>query len=101
MLFQIVGKCLAYSLLYVAADLAVTQLRLCLSLELRFCHFHTDDGCQTFAEVLTAYLHVVLGKFLQFLGTLLLGVCLQGAGECSTETGYMCTAFYCVDVVDI
>ena len=52
-LFQIVGQHLAHHLVHDTRHLAVAQLGLGLSFELRFRHFHGDDGRKTFAEVVT------------------------------------------------
>ena len=60
MLLQVVGQCLAYSLLYGTCHLRVSELRLRLSLKLRFCHLDGDDGRQTLAEVLWGNLNLCL-----------------------------------------
>ena len=98
MLFQVVGEGFAYGLVDGAADFAVAQLGLGLSLELGFGHFDGDDGDEAFAEVFARYFHF---GFFELLGAGVFGVLLEDAGQCGAESGFVRSAFLGVDVVDV
>ena len=98
-LLQIVGKCFAHGLLNGTSHLAITQLGLCLTLKLRLCHLDADNGCKTLAEVLTGYFYVVLGQLFQFLGTLLLGICLESTCQGGAEALKVGTTLDGVDII--
>ena len=101
MLLKIVCESLANSLLYGTCHLAVAKLGLGLSLELRFCHLDADDGCKSFAEVLTADFDMVLCQLLEFLGALCLGVSLERTCQRCAESLKVGTTLDGVDVVDV
>ena len=100
-LLQVVAESFAYGLLDCTSHFAVAKLCLGLAFELGLCHLHADNGCQTFAEVLAGNLNMVLGKFLQFLHALFLGIALQCACQGGAETLKVSTTLYGVDVVYI
>ena len=97
-LLKIVGERLAYSLLNGACHLAVAELGLCLTLELRLCHLDSDYGCEALAEVLACYLYLRLLYLLRD-SRVVVGVSLQRACKGCAETGEVCAALYGVDVV--
>ena len=96
MFFQIVSQGFAYGLVYGSAYFVVTQLGFSLTFKLRLSYFYGDNGDQTFTEVFTRNFHFRFFQSLAFFG-----VFLQYAGQCRTESGFVCTAFNGVDVVDI
>ena len=98
MLFEVVGKGFAHGLVDGARHFGVSQLGFCLSLELRFGHFHADDGREAFAEVFAADFYLC---FFYLLCRCLFGVFLQDARQCLAEPDEVRAAFDGVDVVDI
>ena len=97
MFLQIIGQRLAYSLLNRTSHLAVTQLGLRLTLELRLSHLHADDRCETFAEVLTADFNLLLLQLLRNL--VVVSILLQHTCQGCTESLQVRTTFDGVDVV--
>ena len=100
MLLQIVGHGLAYSLLYGAVHLRVTQFRLGLSLKLRLCHLHRDNGCQTLAEVILCHFNLGLLNLLTQL-VVFVGVFLQRTCQSDAEARQVGTTLDSVDIVDV
>ena len=76
----------------------VAKFGLGLSFELGLCHLDADDGGKTFAEVFTGDFHLCL---LNLLGSGLLSIFLQHAGDGSAETCKVRTTLDGVDVVDV
>ena len=102
-LFQVVAQCLTNRRRHHTGYLRVTQLGLCLTLELWLCYFHADDSGQTLAEVIRVDVCITIFvfqfSFLQHLA--LLSVFLHHASECRAETCHVCTTFDGVDIVHI
>ena len=98
--FQVIGHGLSYCLLYGSINLAVTQLRLSLTFELRLCHFNRDNGSQTLTEVVLG--HFNLG-FLNLLTQLivLVSVLFQRTSQSDAETCQVSTTLYSVDIINV
>ena len=75
-------------------DLAVTQFRLGLSLELRTFYLHTDDGRQAFSDILSVDLR------LHVLWQISVGsIVIDGPGQRGLESDQMESAFLGIDIV--
>ena len=98
MFLQVIGEGFAHGLVYGAAHLAVTEFGLGLSLKLGLCYLDRDDSYQAFAEVFTR--HLYLG-FLQRLGAVVVSILLEYTGQCGAESGFVRTALFGIDVVDV
>ncbi len=99
-LLQVVGQRFAHGLVHGAGDLAVAQLRLCLSLELGLGHLDAYDGRQALAEVLAGNLNLRLLNLLRYL-RVGIGIFLQRARQGHAEAHQVRTALDGVDVVHI
>ena len=100
MLFQEVGHSLTYGLLYSTINLAVTQLSLGLTFELRLGNLYRDNGCKTLAEVILCHLNL---GFLNLLTQLIVfvGILLQCTSQSDTETSKVGTTFDGIDIVNV
>ena len=96
---QVEVQHLAHHRAHNAVHLAVAQLRLGLSFELRLGHFHRDDGSETLAEVVARNFYLLLLYLLQHL--VIHRITLQRGGQGTTETRQVRTTFDGVDVVDV
>ena len=97
MFLQIIGQRLTHSLLNGTSHLTVTQLGLCLTLELRLSHLHADDRSQTLTEVFATDFNLLLLQFLRYL--VVVSIFLQHTCQSCTETLQVRTTFDGVDVV--
>ena len=98
MFLQIVGECFTHSLVHSTHHLTVTELRLGLTLKLRFCHLHADYGSETFTEVFTRDFNL---RLFNLLLSGLFCILLQHTRHRRAETSKVSTSFDGVDIVDV
>ena len=99
-LLEVVAQCLTDSLLDGTCHLAVAELRLGLSLELGLSDLDTDDGGESFTEVLTGNLYLCLLNLLGYLG-ISISIRFQRAGECHAKSCKVGTSLNGVDIIDV
>ena len=84
----------AHNAVYCASGLAVSQLLLGLSLELRISDLDTYDCCQALSDIITAEVRLTVLKKL-----VLTCIVIKCVGYRITETGDMCTALRRIDII--
>src|SRR5205807_7086948 len=94
MLGEIVGKSLIHKRFNDSFDLAVTELGLCLTLELRFRNLDANNRHQTFAHIFSLKIFVIFLELPTVYSVAVDGTCKRGF-----KTDQMGTTLHCVDIV--